>query len=830
MRFLIIVLVLLSFSNVYAQSPSGWNFGYAGDNFNNDALLDLRYLNEEEAGENGFIKLSPDGESFVKGNGDAIRFWAINGASVIKDLSAIERLTYPKFLAKMGVNIIRFHGGIHPKDPAQPLSEPDPEEVDAIWKAVADMKKEGIYTVVSPFWAGKVQEMYASWGIDGYSGSVKPWGVMYFNDKLKNAYKSWTDHLFTEINPYTGIALKDDPAVALIQIKNEDGVLFWTIDQLKDPVMAEAERQLYTWLVDKYGSIDDAFAAWDDFTTENDDVATQRVDLLIAWEMTQPQSGGKAQRVADQVAFLVDVQRSFYQEMYDHYRSMGCQQLINTTNWKTADPTLLFDAERYTNAVAEVIAVNRYYSPNHSGENNGWRIDPGHYFEGKSALLQPHKLPINIKQVKGHPTLVTESGWNLPHKYQAEGPFLISAYMSLTGVDGYFWFAPNHQNYHDNPYFTFLNFDGGQHAMHRWTVSTPGQIGMFPANALLYRKGYLQTGTPVIQEKRTLTEIYNREVPIISEENSFDPNRDTYDNSDPLATEYSPLSYLAGPVNVEYASDDGNNISGQLSELVDFENKMVESITGELSIDYETGIATMDAPAAQGVCGFLNKVKTFDLSSIKVNSENDYAVVNVVSMDEKTLDESSEVLIQIGTVYRPTGWRESEASFEHRGETIQGFRVDNTGEMPWKGANVMTDVTIKNPKLTKAIMLNSAGYPIGAAPFDYVDGGIKVNLPNDAMYVVVREETITDLPDLGSTKFNIYPNPTESQFFLQWDESLANIKSVNVRSMDGREVIFKIKVNEGINQILLPQLTKGVYVVSITDIESNVYNKRLVIE
>ena len=830
MRIVFVLLVVCISFQMKAQAPNGWTFGYPGDNFASDALLDLRSLNEEEAGETGYIQLSADGESFLKGNGEAIRFWAINGASVVKDLTSIERLNYSRFLAKMGVNLIRFHGGIHPKDPNQPLEEPDPEEVDAIWKAVADMKKEGIYSVISPFWAGKVDEMYGNWGIEGYTGAVKPWGVMYFNETLKNAYKSWVTHLFTEVNPYTGIALKDDPAVAIIQIKNEDGVFFWTIDQMKEPVMAEAERQFYNWLVDKYGSIDDAMTAWSNFSTENDDLANQRADLLIAWEMTQPQSGGKAVRVADQVAFLVDVQRNFYKEIYDHYRDMGCQQLINTTNWKTADPTQLFDAERYTNAVAEVIAVNRYYSPNHSGEFSGWRIDPGHHYEGKSALVQPHKLPINIKQVKGHPTLVTESGWNLPHKYQAEGPFLIASYMSLTGVDGYFWFAPNHQNYHDNPYFTFLNFDGGQHAMHRWTISTPGQMGMFPANALLYRKGYLQKGAPVIQEKRTLNEIYNREIPIISEENSFDPNRDTYDNSDPMATEYSPLSYLAGPVNVEYATSESNEINGQLSELVDFQNKKITSITGELEIDYEQGIARMDAPAAQGVCGFLNKVKDFDLSGISVHSENDYAVVNVVSMDDKNITESSEVLIQIGTVYRPTGWKESEATFEHRGETLDGFRVDNTGEMPWKGADIMTTVTIKNPKLTRAVLLNSAGYANGLSPIDYVDGGIKVNLPNNAMYVVVREEEITDLPDLGSNQFNIYPNPADRQFYLQWKNETSSIKNIKIRNMVGQEIIFKRKIKDEINQIELPQLSKGIYVVVVTDTDDLQHSKRLVIE
>jgi hypothetical protein len=39
-------------------------------------VLDLHYLNEEVAGEHGFIRLAPDGEIFVRGDGQPIRFWA----------------------------------------------------------------------------------------------------------------------------------------------------------------------------------------------------------------------------------------------------------------------------------------------------------------------------------------------------------------------------------------------------------------------------------------------------------------------------------------------------------------------------------------------------------------------------------------------------------------------------------------------------------------------------------------------------------------------------------------------------------------------------------
>ncbi len=55
------------------------------------------------------------------------------------------------------------------------------------------------------------------------------WGVIYFNERLQEGYKAWVKALYTKVNPFTGIPLKDDPAVGLIQIMNEDGVFFWTM-------------------------------------------------------------------------------------------------------------------------------------------------------------------------------------------------------------------------------------------------------------------------------------------------------------------------------------------------------------------------------------------------------------------------------------------------------------------------------------------------------------------------------------------------------------------------------------------------------------------------
>jgi hypothetical protein len=819
MKKIFVLLLAMGFNLTYAQNL--WNVNYSNDNFTDDALLDLSYLNENEAGENGFIQQSIDGEGFVNESGEEVRFWAVGGGGLasrdtFRPLSDAQLAYYAKFLAKKGVNMIRYHGEIH--SVTNYLDSVNKEEVQDIWRMVGAMKKEGIYSTISPFWAGHIDNMPIGWDLGDYHGQdVKPWALMYFEPKFKNAYKLWVEYLFTETNPYTGLALKDDPSVALIQIKNEDGLFWWSIQNVKPSLMAIMESQFYDWLINKYGTINDAYAAWDNVSIAADDPAVGKMGLYIIWEATQDQTGGKHVRVTDQIAFYTDVQRGFYQEIYDHLRALGCQQLINGNNWKTADPIKLFDAERYTNDVCDVLAVNRYYSPRHIGNNNGWRIEPGHQYVGQSVLYEPHKLPINVKQVQGKPFIMSESAWNLPHKYQAEGPFLIASYMSLTGFDAYYWFSPSSHKIDTLPYWDFTTVQG-QMPMFRWTVSIPGQMDMFPANALMFREGFIQQGENIVHEERTLQSILERETPVISEENSFDPNRDDWNNSGGGGeTQLPPITYLAGQVTVHYdANADYAQISSELGELIDLSSKKVTSITGELVWDYKNGICLLDAPSAQGICGFPGENEIFELSDVIVKTKNEYTTVNVVSMDDNPLSQSEKILIQVGTTYRPTLWREVESTFDLGGVSVNGFLIQNVGKMPWQAENSDLTVVIKNPNIESAYLLNQNGYEIREVYVkkDDNDSNYKeIHFPGNGMSVVAdtRPATVSSLGQSDFDQIRIYPNPNEGMLRIESPKGKPLFDEIEILSLSGR-ILKKLPSGKSVYDLNLPD---GMYIIKL---------------
>jgi hypothetical protein len=428
------------------------------------------------------------------------------------------------------------------------------------------------------------------------------------------------------------------------------------------------------------------------------------------------------------------------EDFYHH--TLGCRQLVNACNWITADPIKLNDLERWTYTPTDVLAVNKYTGGVHIGDNDGWRIDPGHYYAPQSCLLDPRSLPTNLKQVIGHPMVITESTWVSPEPYQSEGPFLSAAYESLTGVNMLYWFSSGGTpEYDPDPYFNFVNINGN-HALYKWTLSTPMLMGSFPANALMYRLGYLKQGAPVVHEERPVDSLWSRKTPIIAEDRTFDPNRDigaTREKSN-LEKGVDPLAFLVGPVQLTYSGSEMQDKVANLAHFIDHGAKTVEGETGEIKLDYGKGICTVNSPKAQGVCGFLRLLPDVGLADVKIHSENEYATILAVSMDDLALKDSHRILVQVGTTARPTGWQDEPADFKSQDgkQSFHGFKILKTGTMPWQIVNTDATVTVGNAGLTKVTLLDASGYPVRTIPAGQVGGRFKVKLPTNAMYVILE--------------------------------------------------------------------------------------------
>jgi hypothetical protein len=241
---------------------------------------------------------------------------------------------------------------------------------------------------------------------------------------------------------------------------------------------------------------------------------------------------------------------------------------------------------------------------------------------------------------------------------------------------------------------------------------------------------------PAVYEERALNDLWQRKMPIIAEDAGYDPNRD----KDNLSKEsnvkdgVNPLAYLVGPVVAKYGGDPSKSKVADLKQYIDESAKKVKSSTGEIELDYGKGLCTLNAPKAQGVTGFLNKIGTFKLADIEIKSANAYATVLAVSMDDKELKSSKKILVQTGTIARPTGWSTKPAKVGKQ----DGEQIVSYGKAPWQ--IIANDITlsINNPALSTAVLLDANGVAVKELPMSDEGGKKSIKLPPDVLYVVLK--------------------------------------------------------------------------------------------
>ncbi|MGJ8588925.1 MAG: hypothetical protein ACSHXW_12280 [Yoonia sp.] len=742
-RHCIALLASLLSTPAIAETHTTWDFRPEQDVFSDAALLDLSYLNEATAGETGFIRRSQDGAAFVRGDGEPIRFWALNTYVAGQGMDALQ--DHARFLAKRGVNMVRLHGQIpQAGQTGGALEKIDEAERDRLWQLVATMKQEGIYITFSPYYPHLVHaEAAQRWQVPVDSAGLT--GMIYFDPVLQEAYKGWLRETLLPTNPYTGLALKDDPALAIIQMQNEDSLLFWTFNDIKGREATLLGTRFGQFLVEKYGSLTAAQDAWGNAMAPGpiddmrDDWESGVIALSNIWHLTgDADPGGAEARLADQTQFLTRIMRDWHAEIARFLREdIGAPQLLNAGNWRTADDVFLDDLERYAYTSGDVIGVNRYVTALHEGEYDGWAIVAGDRYREDGLLTRPLDLPITLRQPAGYPYIISETLWVPPMWEQGEGPILMAAYQALTGIDISYWFST-----YETQWRAPQSANGYLPSIGKWQLATPQQMGAFPAAALIFRLGLLDEAAPVIIEHRPLDALWTRAAPLVAAQQGYDPNRDQdqgilgalFGTDRPQQAEASPYSFLVGPVEVEFDSDAANFVHPDLASLIDTDEQVVTSLTRELSWDWGAGVVTLDAPSAQGVVGDLSSGTIFILQDITIASDADYASIIVVPLDGQPIADASRLLVQINSIARPTGWTATPVAHE----SGPALEVTAFGEAPWQINRVTAQVSIRNDGLSRATALDANGMAVGDVAVSRRDGELTLELPTDTLYVIIE--------------------------------------------------------------------------------------------
>ena len=121
-----------------------------------------------------------------------------------------------------------------------------------------------------------------------------------------------------------------------------------------------------------------------------------------------------------------------------------------------------------------------------------------------------------------------------------------------------------------------------------------------------------------------------------------------------------------------------------------------------------------------------------------IECTNEYASIVVVPLDGKPIASSGKLLVQAGTVCRPTGWVERPLRVPQGDGAVEGARIIEVGKSPWQVENTRATVTIHNKAVSKATALDPNGMPAGDVAVERSADGVKIALPPNALYVCVQ--------------------------------------------------------------------------------------------
>lgn len=704
-RFAAALALIVGLRPIAAAAADSWEFSTAVD-LSRPSLIDLSHLNEAVAGEHGFVRRNGRGDGFVRGDGEPLRFWGV--APWYKPEAADdELLAHARFLARMGVNLVRPGGaesGLIPQQPGVPLDRADPTFVRKIWRLVAAMKRAGIYTRIAPFWDhGACKYIDPGWGLAGYASGDGLNGLLFFEPALQTAWRAWMRQLLCEVNPHTGIPLRDDPAVALIQVVSEDTLLFYWLDKIHGGPRRVLEERFAAWAVGRHGSCAAALAAWGG-PLAGDQPDAGRLALLPMHRLTAADGGPRAD---DTARFLAETERRFYGEAIRYLRDeLGCRLLVGGSNFHSASALRLDDLQRWCWSAGDLLELNEFFPCQHQGPHSDWRIQAGHTYR-PTSFVRARQLPAAMKQVAGLPFINSSTNWLAPNPYGVEGPLVHAVYSSQNGLDGICWLASSSPTYNPGLHLSFATVQGSQ-AMLKWRVDDPCQMAQFPAAALIFRLNLVPEAAPAVVETRRLASLFARQPAAITDGLEHAPANGKPPGPGPAAEPAAAPAagrnqdlHLLGPVQLAFGDED--RVAGAPDPSPGTAPADTPVASAHLLLDRGRGLLRIDAPAAQGVAGFLKEAGgSFETADCRFESGSRFATCIVVSMDRVPLATSRRVLIQCGNIARPTGWREETAA--------DGLvTVVDTGRMPWRIANTDLRLRVANPRLDRLQVLDEHG-------------------------------------------------------------------------------------------------------------------------
>lgn len=272
-----------------------------------------------EAGANGPVVINEQGKlAFMNDPSRPVRFLCCSDAMITNLRTPEAVASYAEQIKRAGYNMFRCHFLDHflMYGSKEDLAF-NPERLDQWDRLTSELKKRGIYLYldVSTSWAS----FYATsepWSAKGHAFKLK--SRLYYDPSALEHWKKGVSLLLEHVNPYTGVALKDEPQVAIVQARNESGLNFLMYFPDRDMDIVVPFRK---WLKERYVVTEALRKAWSGCEEIKSVEGTfDKVPL--------PSLNGSNEAARDLQRFFIDIERQTYFVLAAHLKKIGVKATI----------------------------------------------------------------------------------------------------------------------------------------------------------------------------------------------------------------------------------------------------------------------------------------------------------------------------------------------------------------------------------------------------------------------------------------------------------------------------------------------------------------------
>lgn len=277
MKSILTIAFIFLLFNANSQDRSKWFEFYLPWNDSSKTVTDMSAYLDAPAGKHGFLKVTPDGHFRFEKKAENERFVGVVNVAVANFPTKEQAKILAARMAKFGINLVRIHlmdvegsYGLFANS-AQNTLQISPVRLDQMDYFIKCLKDRGIYFNFC-IHAGRIYKTG-----DGIESPVKNDQSKYitlFNQKIIDLQKDFAQKIIGHVNPYTKLSYADDPAMANLELTNENsmfnGWLGWQGDFIFGETTggigpfysAELDTKFNNWLTEKYAGTESLKIAW----------------------------------------------------------------------------------------------------------------------------------------------------------------------------------------------------------------------------------------------------------------------------------------------------------------------------------------------------------------------------------------------------------------------------------------------------------------------------------------------------------------------------------------------------------------------------------------